>query len=63
MITKEKLNHGEGELVKENSKIGLRKITSQSEKMTSEEGLSDDEIEFRNTLFDMSEMLKVLYDD
>jgi hypothetical protein len=32
MITKEKLNHGEGKLVEENPEIGSRKRTSQSEK-------------------------------
>ena len=43
MITREKMNHGEGELVEENPAIGMRKINSQSEKMESEEGLSHDE--------------------
>jgi hypothetical protein len=63
MITREKMNHGEGELVEENPEIGSRKRTSQSEKMASEEGLSHDEKEFRKTFFAMSEMMKVLYDD
>jgi hypothetical protein len=63
MITREKLNYGEGELVEENLEIGSRKRTSQSEKMASEEGLSHDEIEFQKTFFAMSEMVKVLYDD
>jgi hypothetical protein len=45
MITWEKMNHGEGELVEENLEIGSRKRTSQSEKMASEEGLSHNEIE------------------
>jgi hypothetical protein len=63
MITREKLSCGEGELVEENSEIGLRKRTSQSEKMASKEGLSHDEKEFRKTFFAMSEMMKVLYDD
>ena len=62
MITREKLNCGEGELVEENLEIGSRKRTSQSEKMASEEGLSHDEKEFRKTFFAMSEMMKVLYD-
>jgi hypothetical protein len=43
--------------------IGLRKRTSQSEKMASEEGLSLDEKEFQKTFFVMSEMMKVLYED
>jgi hypothetical protein len=43
--------------------IGLRKITSQSEKMASEEGISQDEKEFQKTFFAMSEMIKVLYED
>jgi hypothetical protein len=63
MITREKKNHGEGELVEENPEIGLRKRTSQSEKMASEEGLSHEEKEFRKTFFAMSEMVKALYDD
>jgi hypothetical protein len=46
MLTKEKLLRGEGELVEENPLIGLRKRTSQSERMASEEGLSQDEKEF-----------------
>jgi hypothetical protein len=63
MITRENLNHGEGDIVEENPLIGLRKITSHSENMASEEGLSHDEKEFRKTFFDMSEMMKVLYED
>jgi hypothetical protein len=63
MITREKLNRGEGDLVEENLKIGSRKITSQSEKMASKEGLSHEEKEFRKTFFAMSEMVKILYDD
>jgi hypothetical protein len=43
MITREKLNHGEGKIVEENPLIELRKRTSQSEKMASKEGLSQDE--------------------
>jgi hypothetical protein len=63
MLTREKLLHGEGYLVEYNPLIGLRKITSQREKMASEEGLSQDEKEFRKTFFTMSEMMKVLYKD
>jgi hypothetical protein len=63
MLTREKLHHGEGELVEENPLIGLRKTTSHSKKMASEEGLSQDEKEFRKTFFAMSEMMKVLYED
>jgi hypothetical protein len=63
MLTREKLLRGEGDLVEENPLIGLRKRTSQSEKMASEEGLSQDEKEFRKTFFAMSEMMKVLYED
>jgi hypothetical protein len=47
MITREKLHHGEGNLVEENPLIILRKRTSHSENMTSEEGLSQDEKEFQ----------------
>jgi hypothetical protein len=63
MLTREKLHHGEGNLVEENPLIGLRKRTSQSENMASEEGPSQDEKEFRKTFFSMSEMMKVLYED
>jgi hypothetical protein len=40
MITREKISHGEGDLVEGYPDIGSRKRTSQSEKMASEEGLS-----------------------
>jgi hypothetical protein len=63
MITKERLNHGEGRIVEENPEIGSRKRASQSENMASEEGLYHDEKEFRKTFFAMSEMMKVLYED
>jgi hypothetical protein len=63
MLTREKIQRGEGNLVKENPLIGLRKRISHSEKMASEEGLSQDEKEFRKTLFAMSDMMKVLYED
>jgi hypothetical protein len=63
MITKERLNCGEGELVEENPEIGLIKRTSQGEKMASKEGLSHEEKEFRKTFFTMSKMMKGLYDD
>ena len=63
MLTREKLLHGEGELVEENPVIGLRNRTSHSENMASEEGLSKDEKEFRKTFLAMSEMVKVLYED
>jgi hypothetical protein len=60
MITREKMNQGEGELVEENPEIGLRRWTSQSEKMASKEALSQDEKDFQNTLFSMAEMVKAL---
>jgi hypothetical protein len=63
MITRERMNRGEGELVEENPEIGSRRRTFQSENMGSEEGLSHDDIEFQKTFFAMSEMVKVLYDD
>jgi hypothetical protein len=63
MITREKLNRGEGELVEENPEIGSRKRTSQSEKMASKEGLSHNKIGFQKSFFPMLEMVKVLYDD
>jgi hypothetical protein len=37
MITKKKLSHGEGDIFEENPLIGLRKRTSHSEKMASED--------------------------
>jgi hypothetical protein len=63
MLTREKLQRGEGDLVAENPLIGLRKRASHSEKMASEEGISQDEKEFRKTFLAMSEMVKVLYED
>ena len=63
MLTREKIQCGEGELVAENPLIGLRKRASHNEKMASEEGLSQDEKEFRRTFLVMSEKVKVLYDD
>jgi hypothetical protein len=63
MLTKEKLQRGEGELVAENPLIGLRKRASHNEKMASKEGISQDEKEFPKTFLGMSEMVKVLYED
>jgi hypothetical protein len=63
MLTREKLQRGEGELVAENPLIGLRRRASHSEKMASEEGISQDEKDFRKTFFAMSEMVQVLYED
>jgi hypothetical protein len=63
MITREKMNHGEGDLVEENPEIGLRKRNSQSENMALEEGLSHDEKEFRKTFSAMWDIMKVLYED
>jgi hypothetical protein len=63
MLTREKIQHGEGNLVDDNPLIGLRKRASHSEKMASEERLSQDEKEFWKTFFAMSEMVKVLYED
>jgi hypothetical protein len=63
MITREKISHGEGDLIEGDPEIGSIKRTSQSEKMASKEGLSQNEREFQRTFFAMSEMVKVLYDD
>jgi hypothetical protein len=63
MITREKLSRCEGEIVEGDPKIGSRKRTSQSEKMASEEGLSQNEREFQRTFFTMSDMVKVLHGD
>jgi hypothetical protein len=63
MLTKEKVQRGEGKLVARNPLIGLRKRASHNEKMASEEELSQDEKEFRKTFLAMLEMVKVLYDD
>ena len=63
MITREKLQRGEGELFAENPLIGLRKRASLSATMASKEGISQDEKEFRKTFLAMSEMVKVLYED
>jgi hypothetical protein len=63
MLTREKLQRGEGNIVAENPLIGLRRRASHSEKMASEEGISQDEKEFQKTFLAMSEMVKVLYED
>jgi hypothetical protein len=63
MIAREKLSHGEGDLVEGDPEIGSRKRTSQSEKMASKEGRSQSEREFQRTFFAMSNMVKVMYDD
>jgi hypothetical protein len=63
MLTREKLQHGEGEFVAENPLIGLRKRASFKERMASDEGISQDEKEFRKTFHTMSEMVTVLYED
>jgi hypothetical protein len=63
MLTREKLQHGEGELIAENPLIGMRKRASHNEKRASKEGISQDEKEFRKTFHAMSEMVKVLYED
>jgi hypothetical protein len=63
MITRKKLSHSEGELVEGDPEIGSRKRNSQSEEMASEEGKSQNEIELQQTLFTMSKMVKVLYED
>jgi hypothetical protein len=61
MLTRKKIQHGEGNIVSENPLIGLRKRASHNEKMASEEGLSFDEKEFQKTFLAMLEMVKVLY--
>jgi hypothetical protein len=63
MLTREKLQCGEGELVAENPLIGLRKRSSHNEKMELEEGISQNEKEFRKSFLAMSKMVKVLYED
>jgi hypothetical protein len=54
MITREKLSHGEVDIVEGDPEIGSRKRKSKSEEMTSEEGLSQNERE-------MKESFKELY--
>jgi hypothetical protein len=63
MITRENLSHDEGELVEGYIEIGSRKRTSQSEEMASEEEMSLNEIKLQKSLFTMSEMVKILYED
>jgi hypothetical protein len=63
MLTREKIQCGEGNIVEENPLIRLIKRAPHTEKMTSKEGLSQDEKEFRKYFFSMSEMMKVLYED
>jgi hypothetical protein len=62
MLTREKLQRGEGEIFAENPLIGLRRRSSHNKKMASEEGISQDEKEFWKTFHAMSEMVKVLYE-
>jgi hypothetical protein len=50
MITREKLQRGEGELVAENPFIGLRKRASFKEKMASDEGMSQEDKDFRKNI-------------
>jgi hypothetical protein len=63
MITKENLNRGEGKLVEGDPEIGSRKRTSQCKEMASKEDMSQNEIKLQKTLFAMSEMVRVLYED
>jgi hypothetical protein len=63
MLTREKLQCGEGELFANNPLIVLRRRASHSKKMASKEGISQDEKEFRKTFLAMSEMVKILYED
>jgi hypothetical protein len=63
MVTREKIIHGEGDIVEGGPEILSRKRTTQSENMAWEEGLSQNEREFQRTFFAMLEMVKVLYDD
>ena len=63
MITREKLQRGEGELVAENPFIGLRKRASFKEKMASDEGISQEDKDFWKTFHAMSEMVTILYED
>jgi hypothetical protein len=63
MLTREKLQRGEGELVAYNPLIRLRKRAYYNEKMALEKGLSQDEKEFRKTFLAMSKMVNVLYED
>ena len=63
MLTREKIQCGEGKLVADNPLIGLRKRNSHNEMMALEEGLSQDEKEFQKTFLAMLEMVKFLYED
>jgi hypothetical protein len=63
MITREKMSRDEGKLVEGDPEIGSRNRTSQSEEIALEEGMYQNEIELQKTLFTMSEMVKVLYED
>jgi hypothetical protein len=63
MITREKLSHSEGEIIEGGPEIGSRKRTSQSEEMALEDVMSQNEVKLQRTLFAMSEMVKVLYED
>jgi hypothetical protein len=53
MLTREKIQRNEGDLVAENPLIGLRKRYSHTKNMATKEGLSQDEKEFLKIFFAM----------
>jgi len=68
MLTRLKLKRGEGELVEPRSQIVSRRTNTPqgSIAMAHEEGpegMSEDEKTFRKEFFEMSEMVKVLYEE
>ena len=68
MLTRLKLKRGEGELIKPRSQIVSRRtlILQASLVMAHEEGpkgMSEDERTFRKYFFEMSKMVKVIYEE
>jgi hypothetical protein len=68
MLTRLKLKRGEGELVEPRSQIVSRRTNTPQASIVmaheeGPEGMSEDERTFRKAFFEMSEMVKVLYEE
>ena len=68
MLTRLKLKRGEGELVEPRSQIVSRRALTPQDSLVmaheeGPEGMSEDERTFRKSFFEMSKMVKVLYEE
>ena len=68
MLTRLKLKRGEGELVEPRSQIASRRINTPQASIAmpheeGPEGMFEDEKNFRKSFFEMSEMVKLLYEE